>query len=130
MKIPIFESGPDKELLFTRREFHNMVTDFNFTATLNQTQQAYEFFGETVQGVARDTWQEILLDHDINGGVRDATGLPMHLGAFRDAHMSVESFNNQLSYMRNTNIPRLSSVKTWLRRLKAPNAYLPLMDAV
>ena len=48
VKIPIFESRLDKELLFTIREFHNMVTDFNFTVTLNQTQRAYEFFGETV----------------------------------------------------------------------------------
>ena len=71
VKVPIFESGSDEQLLFTLREFHNMVVDFNFTATLNQTQRAHEFFGETVRGAARNTWREILLDPDINGGTRD-----------------------------------------------------------
>ena len=129
VNILIFKSGLDEELLFTLREFHNMVVDFNFTATLNQTQRAYKFFGETIWGAARDTCWEILLGPNINTGMRDEIRLPLHLVASWNAHMSMESFDNQLTFMQNTRKPRLLSVKTCLRPLKALNAYLPLLDA-
>ena len=42
-KIPIFEAGSDEELLLTLREFDNMVTDYRFTNTQPQVDQACKF---------------------------------------------------------------------------------------
>ena len=114
VKILIFEAGSDKELLLTLREFDNMVTNYRFTNTQPQVDQAYEFFGATLHGTARDTWREILLDPEINDGTRNAIGFPFHIWAFRNAHLSLEAYDNQKEYLQMTKNPRSLGVKDWV----------------
>ena len=63
---------------------------------------------------ARDTWREILLDPGINGGLHGAIGLPLHIGAFCNAHLSLEEYNNQKEYLRTMKKPRSLVVKEWV----------------
>ena len=128
VKIPIFEAGLDKELLLTLREFDNMVTNYWFTNTQPQVDQAYKLFGATLRRTARDTWREILLDPGVNSGTRNANRLPLHIGAFRNAHLILEAYDNQKEYLSTTKKQRLLWVKDWVRRMKAIHAYLPLID--
>ena len=67
-----------------------------------------------LRGTARDTWREILLDPGINGGMRNATGLPHHIRASRNAHLSLEAYDNQKEYLWTTKKPRSLGIKDWV----------------
>ena len=130
VRTPMFKAEGPEALLIAIREFKTMTTSYSMLTTNIGAISTYEMFRESIRGVARDTWDEILQDASVCiVGVFNQSTFNSHTNAFQEAFINEDAYDDQREYLRTTSKPRDMKAKDWVMCMKVINSYLKLLAA-
>ena len=121
--IEVYEEGNNEQLLRTVRDFKNFVDTYDLFTELNET-SVYAKFRRVLKGDTKDTWDEL-----IHGETLSEENFDTHLADLITDELGTEAFKYQVKYLRKTKKPRNLTLKSWMKRVKSLNSYLPLLKA-
>ena len=121
--IEVYEEGNNEQLLRTVRDFKNFVDTYDLFTELNET-SVYAKFRRVLKGDAKDTWDEL-----IHGETLSEANFDTHLADLVTDELGTEAFKYQIKYLRKTKKPRNLTLKSWMKRVRNLNRYLPLIKA-
>ena len=99
VKVPSYENESEEILLHMLREFNSLLEQHQILGDPLKVEMAYEFFADTVKGVALNNWLEILQNGQIyQVGVRDAMSWTTHIRSFREMLLDLEAHDDQREY--------------------------------
>ena len=100
IKVLIYENRNNEELLWTLRDFTDMVRDYQFFSNSIFVAQAYKFFATTVKGQVNETWNSVLNNLIVApAGQQDVAVWQAHQTTFLIKIISTKACNNQQDYL-------------------------------
>ena len=120
LEFPIYEDQENLELFLKLiRTFRKTVEAYDLFTLLGEA-EVYDRFKQCLGGDALDTWEALLVDED-------QVTWDNNLVELIEVLTGDDSFEMQKDYILETRKPNNMSTRTWVLRMKAMNAYLPVL---
>ena len=119
----MYKKENNEQLLRTVGHFKTFVNTYDLFTELNKT-SVYAKFRRVLKRDTKDTWDEL-----IHVETPSKENFDTHLADLVTDELGTEAFKHQVKYLRKIEKPKNLTLKSWMKRVRTLNSYLPLLKA-